>query len=191
MELTEVGVPYFTKLTHCELTNFPPKISRMFKIFTDLIPQFSMPIWFHDFSKQKSNVLQLRKKTRQMKTGVLQYFYVIQSAPTSFGSKRWKKVCFIAIWRILIFDPKNEKIPISPIWETCWNIQRSSISLPSVAHTTRRRNPFIDLLSISCSLLWGNWRLKRKWNPAFRLIFIEMEAYILHSQKKCRTNVIK
>ena len=42
MELTEVGVPYFTKQNHCELTNFPPKISRMFKIFTDLIPQFSI-----------------------------------------------------------------------------------------------------------------------------------------------------
>ena len=69
--LSSLGQKRIFKQNYCKLTNFPPEISRMFKIFTDLIPQFSMPIWFHDFSKQKSNISQLWKKTRQMKTGVL------------------------------------------------------------------------------------------------------------------------
>ena len=33
----------------------------MFKIFKDLTPWFSMPIWFDDFSDQKSTISQLRK----------------------------------------------------------------------------------------------------------------------------------
>ena len=52
-----------------KLTIFSPEISRMFKIFTDLNPQFSMPIWFHNFSKQKSKISQFRIKL--VKTGFL------------------------------------------------------------------------------------------------------------------------
>ena len=52
-----------------KLTIFSPEISRMFKIFTDLNPQFSMPISFHNFSKQKSKISQFRIKL--VKTGIL------------------------------------------------------------------------------------------------------------------------
>ena len=49
-----------------------------------------------------------------MKTGfeiwrVLQYFYVIQSAPTSFGSKRWKKSLFHCNLTNFDFWPKKWK----------------------------------------------------------------------------------
>ena len=45
-----------------KLTIFSPEISRMFKIFTDLNPQFSMPIWFHNFTNKKSKISQFRRK---------------------------------------------------------------------------------------------------------------------------------
>ena len=59
-----------------KLTIFSPEISRMFKIFTDLNPQFSMPIWFHNFSNKKSKISQFRRKL--VKSGVLGFdeFYL-------------------------------------------------------------------------------------------------------------------